>query len=136
MEQLRNRADRFRKQGRLQDEDLEEIINKIKAGKDFKDDMEDGNGATSARMNMTKVLEAVEERLLQVHSTAPNSKKQGIFRIMGKNCNRLNNKIGGNKKIAKILDISLSGRCILAMLKIHAFCFPKILNQFLTYISM
>jgi hypothetical protein len=105
MEQLRNRADRFRKQGRLQDEDLEEIINKIKAGEDFKDDLEDGKGATAAKDKHGNVLEAVEEGLLQVHGTAPNSKQQGIFWIMGKNCNGLNNKIGGNDKIAKILDI-------------------------------
>ncbi len=34
------------------------------------------------------------------------------------------------------MHISLSGRWILAMLKIPAFHFPKILNQFLAYISM
>ncbi len=105
MEQLRNRADRFRKQGRLQDEDLKEIISKIKAGKDFKDNVEDRNGATAAKDKHDKVLEVVEEGLLQVHGMAPNSKQQRMFRIMGKNCNRLNNKIGGDKKIAKILDI-------------------------------
>jgi hypothetical protein len=51
------------------------------------------------------VLEAVDEGLLQVHGTAPNTKQQGIFRIMGKNCNGFNNGIGGNEKIAKALDI-------------------------------
>ncbi len=96
MEQLRNRADRFRKQGRLQDEDLEEIINEIKAGKDFKDNMEDRNGAMVAKDEHDKALVAVEEGLLQVHGTASNTKQQGIFRIMGKNCNGLNNKIGGD----------------------------------------
>jgi hypothetical protein len=44
MEQLRIRADRFRKQGRLWYKDLEEITNEIKADEDFKDD--DGNGKT------------------------------------------------------------------------------------------
>jgi hypothetical protein len=52
-----------------------------------------------------QVSEAVEEGLLQIHGTAPNTKQQGIFRIMGENCNRLNNRIGGNKKIAKVMDI-------------------------------
>ncbi len=42
---------------------------------------------------------------MQVHGTAPNTKQQGIFRIMGGNCNGLHNGIGGNKKIVKALDI-------------------------------
>jgi hypothetical protein len=36
----------------------------------------------------------------------------------------------------QVAPISLSGRRILAMLKITTFYFPKILNQFLMYISM
>jgi hypothetical protein len=40
-----------------------------------------------------------------VHKTAPNTKQKGIFRIMGENCNGLNNRIGSNGKIAKALDI-------------------------------
>jgi hypothetical protein len=51
------------------------------------------------------VLEAVEEALLQVHGMASNTKQQGIFCIMGKNCNGFNNQIGGNKKIKQALDI-------------------------------
>ncbi len=105
MEQLRNRADWSRKQGRLQDEDLGEIIWSIKAGKDLTDDEKDENATSAANDEQEKVSEAVEEELLYVHGTAPNSKQQGIFRIMGKNCNGLNNKIGGNEKIDKILDI-------------------------------
>ncbi len=66
-------------------------------GKDFKDNAENRNGAMVAKDKHDKVLEVVEEGLLQVHGTAPNSKQQGIFRIMGKNCNGLNNKIGGNE---------------------------------------
>ncbi len=50
-------------------------------------------------------MEVVEEGLLQVHGTAPNSKQDGIFWIMGENCNRLNTKIRGDEKIAKMLDI-------------------------------
>jgi hypothetical protein len=59
----------------------------------------------AATNKQNKVLEAVEEGLLQVHGMAPNTKQQGIFRIMGKNCNGFNNQIGGNKKITKALDI-------------------------------
>jgi hypothetical protein len=103
MKQIRDRVDRFRKQGRLQDEDLEEIIKEIKAGKDFKDDAEDGIGRMVAKDEHDKVMEAVEEGLLQVHGTAPNSKQDGIFRIMGKNCNGLNNKIGGMRRLLRCL---------------------------------
>ncbi len=45
------------------------------------------------------------EGLLQTHGMASNTKQDGIFRIMGKNCNGLNNRIGGNGKIGKIMDI-------------------------------
>jgi hypothetical protein len=37
MEQLRIKAERFRKQGQLQDQDLEEIIKELKAGEEFTD---------------------------------------------------------------------------------------------------
>ena len=50
-------------------------------------------------------MEAVEEGLLQVHGTAPNTKQPGIFRLMEENCNGFSNRIGGNDKIAKALDI-------------------------------
>ncbi len=45
LEHLRIRADQFRKQGRLQDEDLEEIITEIKASEETKDDKADGKAA-------------------------------------------------------------------------------------------
>ena len=62
--------------------------------------------ASSTRDDENKrVMEAVEEGLLQVHGTAPNRKHQGIFRILGENCNGFNNKIGGNDKITKAVDI-------------------------------
>jgi hypothetical protein len=105
MEQLQNKADRFRKQGRLQDQDLEEIIKEIKEGDKL--NAGDGNNRAEkvAKDKHRQVLEAVKEDLLQVHGTAPNTKQQGIFRIMGENCNGLNNRIGSNGKIAKALDI-------------------------------
>jgi hypothetical protein len=40
-----------------------------------------------------------------MHDSATNTKQSGIFWIMGENCNGFNNRIGGNKKIAKALDI-------------------------------
>ncbi len=52
-----------------------------------------------------KVMEAVNEGLMQVHGSAPNSKQDGVFRIMCKNTNGLDNRISGNNKLAKALDI-------------------------------
>jgi hypothetical protein len=105
MEQLQNKADQFRKQGRLQDQDLEEIIKEIKEG--GKLNAGDGNNRAgkAAKDEHRRVLKAVKEGLLQVHGLAPNTKQQGIFNIMGENCNGLNNRIGSNGKIAKALDI-------------------------------
>jgi hypothetical protein len=104
MEQLRNRADKFRKQRRLQDEELEDIINKIKKGENFKD-TDNRRDGTAAREEHERVMEAVKEGLLQIHGTAPNTKQDEIFRIMGKNCKELNNRIRGNEKTRKILDV-------------------------------
>jgi hypothetical protein len=49
-------------------------------------------------------MEAVDEGLLQIHGIAPNSKQEGISRLMCENANRFI-KISGNNKIAKALDI-------------------------------
>jgi hypothetical protein len=104
MKQLQYRADKFRIQGRLQDKELEDIINEIKEGDDI---MKTNNGrsGTLATEEHKRVMEAVTEGLLQIHRMAPNTKQDRIFRIMGKNCNGLNNRIGGNEKIGKLLDI-------------------------------
>jgi hypothetical protein len=101
MEQLRNRAERLRKQGQLQDKELEDITSEIKEGEEFKAN----DVSKTATDEHKRVMEAMGEGLLQTHGTAPNTKQDGIFRIMGKNCNGLNNRIGGNDKIGKIMDI-------------------------------
>jgi hypothetical protein len=64
-----------------------------------------GDGETAADIELKQVMEAVGEGLFQVHGIAPNTKQPGIFRLMGENCNGFNNRIGGNNKIAKALDI-------------------------------
>ncbi len=104
MEQLRIKAERFRKQGRLQNKDLEEIIWEIKES-DQPSNKDEEHRETSAKDEHQKVQEAVKEGLLQIHGSAPNTKQSGMFRIMGENCNGFNNRIGGNEKIAKALDI-------------------------------
>ena len=77
MEQLRIKADRFRKQGRLQDQDMEEIIREIKEGGEQEKESEDLVAATVNKQK--RVMEAVQEGLLQIHGLAPNTKQQGIF---------------------------------------------------------
>ncbi len=104
MEQQQNRADKFRKQGRLQDEELKDIINKIKEGENFKE-TDNRRDRTAAKEEHERVIEAVKEGLLQIHRTAPYTKQDGIIQIMGENCSGLNNRIRGNEKIGKILDI-------------------------------
>ena len=75
MEQLRLWAERFRKQGRLRYEDLEEIIADIRAS-DKSTEAEAVRMASSTSNDENKrVMEAVEEGLLQVHGTAPNTKQ-------------------------------------------------------------
>ena len=63
------------------------------------------DGDTSRAEEHARVLEAVEEGLLQTQGITPNSNQDGIFRILCKNANEFNNWISGNKKIAKALDI-------------------------------
>ena len=60
---------------------------------------------TAATEEHKRVMEAVTEGLLKIHGMASNTKQDGIFQIMGKNCNGLNYRIGGNENIGKLLDI-------------------------------
>jgi hypothetical protein len=78
MEQLRIRADRLRKQGRLQEDDLEQIIREMKAEGQIKED-EGGDGETALDDEHKRVMEAVGECLLQVHGIATNTKQPGLF---------------------------------------------------------
>jgi hypothetical protein len=78
MEQLQIRADRFRKQGRLQEDDREQIIKDMKAEGQVKEG-EVGNRETAADIELKQEMEAVGKGLLQVHGIAPNTKQLGIF---------------------------------------------------------
>jgi hypothetical protein len=82
----------------------EQIIEEMKGEEKLRGSAE-GNKETVADNEHKRVMEAVEEGLLQVHGFAPNTKQPGIFRLMGENCNGFNNKIGRNTKIDKALDI-------------------------------
>ena len=82
MEQLRIRAERFRKQGRLRDKDLKEIIAEIKANDRAAEEDVDKTASSKSNKENRRVMEAVEEGLLQIHSTAPNTKQHGVFTAM------------------------------------------------------
>ena len=51
------------------------------------------------------MIEAIDAGLLQIHGTAPNTKQEGTFRLICENPNGLNNRIGGNEKLSKALEI-------------------------------
>ncbi len=83
---------------------METIINEMK--KEMAEKEDEGQVSNSARAKEhASVLEEVEEGLLQTHGIAPNSKQDGIFRVLCENANGFNNRISGNQKIAKALDI-------------------------------
>jgi hypothetical protein len=78
MEHLRLQAEQFRKQGRLREDDLEQIIEEMNAEEQLRGSAE-GNKETAMDNKHKRVMEAVEEELLQVHGFAPNTKQPGIF---------------------------------------------------------
>ena len=83
---------------------MEAIIREMKEEIAGKEGGDQASGGTRADEH-AKVLEAVGEGLLQTHGTAPNSKQAGIFRMMCENANGFSNRVNGNQKIAKALDI-------------------------------
>jgi hypothetical protein len=78
MEHLRHQAERFRKQGRLWEDNLEHIIEEMKAEEKLRGSAE-GNKETAADNEHKRVMKSVEEGLLQVHGFAPNTKQPVIF---------------------------------------------------------
>jgi hypothetical protein len=93
---LQLQTDHFRRQGQLQDEEMETVIEELKRDMEAQEDWGGDEEATSLNGHQ-RVLEAVNERLLQVHRIAPNSKEDRIFQLMCENANRFNNRINGNK---------------------------------------
>jgi hypothetical protein len=100
---LEKRASGFRKNERMRGEDMEEIIKKLQEEEGNK---ETDEGIASAHVSEQEaVKEAMEEGLLQPHGIPHNLKLDGIFRILCKNPNGLNNQITGNHKLRKATDI-------------------------------
>ncbi len=66
----------------------------------------DGGLEGDARMaDHAAVWEAITEGLLQPHGTPPNTKQDGVFKILCENPNCFNNRITGNHKLEKAIDI-------------------------------
>jgi len=122
MEYLRKRASRFRNNGRIEGLELDKILRELAdeedaittaslSGSEDSKAEEDSNSLTEEQvealiMEETEcVQKAIEMGLLQVHGTAPNTKGEGIFRLVGENSNGFNNKINGNEKLEKAVEL-------------------------------
>ena len=82
---------------------MEDIISKLNRteGGDLTREMEN-----SARMAEHKeVHEAITEGLLQPHGLLSNTKQDGIFRLLCENPNSFNNRITGNQKLDKAINL-------------------------------
>jgi len=73
MEQLRVRVERFRKQRRLQDYNLDKIIKEMRESVESEENTATHDGGAASDEHK-QVMEAVKEGLLQVHGVAPNTK--------------------------------------------------------------
>jgi hypothetical protein len=100
---LEKRASRFRKNGQMGGEDIEEIIKKLQEEEGNKRTEEGIAGAHVSEQEAVK--EAMKEGLLQPHGTPPNLKQDKIFRILCKSPNGLNNQITGNQKLGMAINI-------------------------------
>jgi hypothetical protein len=82
MEYLRAKADRYWRNRRLHEEEMEEITVELKRAEEEK-----GNGDVESNVHAVEnaaVREAITEGLLQSHGTPPNTKQEGIFQLLGK----------------------------------------------------
>jgi hypothetical protein len=78
MEHLQLQADWFRRHGKLWEDKMETIIEELK--RDTVAEEDKGREEEAKRLEEhQRVLEAVNEGLLQVHGIAPNSKKDRMF---------------------------------------------------------
>jgi hypothetical protein len=100
MEYLGKRAERFQKNGRLQGEEMEDIISELKGaeGGDMTREMEDSPRVAER----TAVHETITEGLLQPQGLPLNTKQEGIFRLLCEIPNGFNNRITGNWMLDKL----------------------------------
>jgi hypothetical protein len=100
---LERRVQKFRKNGRMTGEDVEDFLEKLREEEGIGHEDKEATRAQVAEQGAVK--EAADEGLLQTHGDPPNSKQHGIFRKLCENPNGLSNQITGNHKLAKAIDI-------------------------------
>jgi hypothetical protein len=106
MEYLGKRADRFWRNGWLHGEETEEVIMELKG---VEEERGDGGIENNTRVaEHATVREAITKGLLQPHGTPLNTKQYGIFQLLCKNPNGLNNRITRNHKLSKAIGIQNS----------------------------
>ena len=59
---------------------------------------------TATTLEMKEIME-ISDEILEVHGLAPGRKAEGITRVIYENSDRLNNQIGGNRKLEKAKEI-------------------------------
>jgi hypothetical protein len=91
---LEKRASKFRKNGRLRGEDMEEFLERLQEEEGIEQAEEGAASARAAEQGAFK--EAVYKGLLRPHGNPPNLKQHWIFRLLCENPNGLNNQIMDN----------------------------------------
>ena len=120
MEYLRKRASRFRNNGRIEGLELDEVLKDLSSEEDTDTtaSLSGSEGSGEQNVSLTEeeiealimeetecVQKAIEKGLLQVHGTPPNTKGEGIFRLLCENPNGINNNINGNEKLEKAVEL-------------------------------
>ena len=120
MEYLRKRASRFRNNGRIEGLELDEVLKDLSSEEDTDTtaSLSGSEGSGEQNVSLTEeemealimeetecVQKAIEKGLLQVHGTPPNTKGEGIFRLLCENPNGINNNTNGNEKLEKAVEL-------------------------------
>lgn len=109
---MRHSADHFRGKGRLEEDGLQRCLAELQEDDEMAEtvppsdlDLEEESVSTSGR---SQVLEAVEAGLLQMQGIVPNSKQDGILRLLLESPNGSNNRIKGNTKLERATALRMS----------------------------
>ena len=104
MEYLTRRATRYKREGKYNDDDLENILKELEADEIVVSGMTEEEIDSAVMNEMQLVQAALDKGLLQPQGIIPNTKQEGIFRLGGETCNGLNNRINSYcRKVAAAL---------------------------------
>ena len=105
---------------------MEDIISKLNRTKGGDLTRETENSARVAERK--EVHEAITDGLLQPHGLLPNTKQDGIFRLLSENPNSFNNRITGNRKLDKAINLKDEPRLVIpaGILRIPVFSSPVV----------